>query len=539
MVARLRTVVGLALLAVACQASPAPPDGRPFDVLITDGLLFDGTGAPGRRADVGLADGRIVAVGDLAGATARRRIDASGRWITPGFIDPHTHALDDLLDPERADNPAWLHQGVTTVVVGNDGGGLPDRAAALSAMQAHGIGTHVAFHAGHNRIRAAVLGGAARAATPEELTRMAALVDAEMRAGAIGLSTGLFYAPGTYSQTDEVIALARAAARHGGIYDTHLRDEARYSIGLLAAVEEALRIGREAGLPVHVAHLKALGRDAWGRATEVIQRIETARRDGQAVTADQYPYIASGTRLSAALVPRWAQADSHAAMLERFDDLASGKRLREGMTANLWRRGGAAALLITGAGAFRGRTLAEIAGQREEDAVTAAQHIIRSGDPAVASFNMRDEDLDAIAVQSWVSTGSDGSEGHPRRTSAFPQAYRTLVVERQLMDAATFVHRSSGRTAAALQLCDRGRVVVGLRADIAVIDPERYAPRADFEQPELLAAGVEWLFVSGRAALAAGVATGLRAGEVVHRGAVDARCPVAATSGSRSGSTSG
>jgi N-acyl-D-amino-acid deacylase len=524
--ARRSVAAGAAALAALLLGACGPAEDAPrYDVLIRGGTVLDGSGGAPVTADVGIVDGRIATVAAPAGAVAERLIDASGLLVVPGFIDPHTHALDDLLDPERAVNANYLAQGVTTVFVGNDGGGVPDRDAALARMREHGIGTDVAFHAGHNRIRRAVLGLADRAPEPGELEAMKAEVRAAMEAGAVGLSTGLFYMPGTFATTDEVVELAREAAAYGGVYDSHLRDEASYGAGLLAAVEEAIEIGRRAGLPVHIAHLKALGRDVWGRSTDVIAAVEAARAEGQQVTADQYPYVASGTSLASSLIPRWAMADSVQAMFERIADRETGERIREEMAANLWRRGGPQSLLITGESRWQGRTLLEIAGSLETDPLSAAIEVVRDGNPSVASFNMNPDDLVAFAVQPWVFTGSDGSTGHPRKYATYPTAYREYVLERELFPVEVFVARSSGRVADAFGLCDRGRLEPGRRADVVVIDPQAYEPVADFEDPTRLARGVRHVLVAGVEALRDGAPTGARPGAVVDARALTCETP--------------
>lgn len=517
-----RGPAGLVAVLLVAACAPVDPPVR-YDVLIRGGSVHGGSGAAPVVADVGIVDGRIETVTAPARATAERVIDATGLAVVPGFIDPHTHALDDLLAPERADNANYLAQGVTTVFVGNDGRGIEDRDAALARMREHGIGTNVAFHAGHNRIREAVLGREDRAPDPEELERMKAEVRAAMEAGAVGLSTGLFYMPGTYATTDEVVELARVAARYGGVYDSHLRDEASYGAGLLAAVQEAIEIGRRAGVPVHIAHLKALGRDVWGRSADVVAAVEAARSAGQQVTADQYPYVASGTSLSSSLIPRWAMEGSEQAMFERIADRETGERIRQQMAANLWRRGGPQSLLVTGESRWRGRTLLEIAGSLETDPLSAAIEVVRDGDPSVASFNMNPDDLVTFAVQPWVFTGSDGSTGHPRKYATYPTAYRDFVLERELFPTEVFVARSSGRVAAAFGLCDRGLLVPGRRADLAVIDLAAYEARADFEQPTRLAGGVRHVFVGGVEALRDGEPTGARPGTILDARALECR----------------
>jgi N-acyl-D-amino-acid deacylase len=374
------------LLGLALLPGAAPRPGQ-ADLLIRGGTVYTGSDAP-FTGDVAIAGDRIVAVGRRLAGPARRVVDARGMIVAPGFIDPHSHVGADLASPDARARlvPAFLMQGVTTAFIGNDGGGDPDVARVLAGAAERPVGINYAAYAGFGAIREKVVGAANRAPSADELRRMRSLVAGAMCQGALGLSTGLFYAPQSFARTDEVIAVAREAGLRGGLYDSHLRDESSYTIGLAAAVDEAIAIGRGARLPVNISHIKALGVDVQGQAPAIIARVEAARRAGQAVTADQYPWSASGTTLAAALVPLWAQDGGRRALLARFDDAGLAARLHAGMADNLRRRGGPAALLVT-EGAYRGRTLADVAASRGEDAMAAAIAIVRSGDPAVASFN--------------------------------------------------------------------------------------------------------------------------------------------------------
>ncbi len=494
-----------------------------YDILIVNGTVYDGSLAEPRQANIGIAGDRIVTTNAGEAATAENVVDAAGLVVVPGFIDPHTHAEDDLFEVPGNENANYLTQGVTTVFIGNDGAGLPDPATNVQTMQAQGIGTNVGFFAGHNNIRREVMGLDNRAPSDEELERMRMLVAERMAAGALGLSTGLFYTPGNFSETEEVVELAMVAAEDGGVYDSHLRDESSYSIGLLGAVEEAIRIGEEADLPVHIAHLKALGRDVWGQSGDIIARVAAARERGVDVTADQYPWRASGTSLESSLVPAWARADSDEAMRARLTSADLADRLREEMEANLWRRGGAESLLVTEESRWRGMTLAEIAEQLDTDPVSAAIEVVLGDNPGVASFNMNPDDISALAIQPWVMTGSDGSTGHPRKYASYPKGYRDFVVDSDLMPLRQYVHRSSGLVADSFFLCDRGYIEAGRKADIAIIDLEQYLPRADFQNPTVLSTGVVHLYVNGRAAIANGERTGVLSGEVIDR--QDLSCP--------------
>jgi len=290
-----------------------------YDLLIRGGRVFDGMGNPWRYADVAVSDDRVAALGDLGRARGTRVIDATGLYVAPGFIDVHTHAGGGLATAGLSAAHALLAQGVTTVVINPDGGGPIDMMEQRSQLVEHGLGVNVAQLVPHGSVREAVMGMADRAATAAEIDSMQALVRAAMEAGVFGMSSGPYYAPGSYSSTEELIALSQVVAQYDGVYTSHIRDEADYNIGLIAAVEEVITIAREAELPGIVTHIKALGPRVWGFSNAVVVRIERAREEGVEVYADQYPYTASGTSITGALIPRWAQVGGQAALLARLD----------------------------------------------------------------------------------------------------------------------------------------------------------------------------------------------------------------------------
>ena len=488
---------------------------RSLDLLIVHGRVVDGTGAPERRADVGVRGDRIVFVGDAAhaGVTARRTIDATGLVVAPGFIDPHSHTLGDLNSAARRANVPYLMQGVTTVVTNNDGGGTTDIAGTLERWSRDGIGTNAALYVPQGSVRQMVMGMSDAAPTAVQLDSMRGIVARGMRAGALGLSTGLYYAPGSYANTEEVIALARVAAAHGGIYDSHMRDESSYTIGLVASVQETLRIGRDANIPVHISHIKALGVDVWGQSDTVIALVRAARASGLRVTADQYPYLASGTSVGASLLPRWAEAGGGDSLRARIAG-PDRPRLVSDMARNLERRGGASSLLITSTpdSTIRGRTLAEVSAARHESPIDAALQIVLAGDADVASFNMQESDLRKFMAEPWVMTGSDGSDGHPRKYGTFPRKLRQYTFDAPVLTLPQAIHVATQLTAETLQLPGRGVLATGRDADVIVFDPSTIADRATYASPRLLSVGVLYVLVNGQVAVDHGVYTGVLAG---------------------------
>ena len=512
---------------LAAILATAVPSAIAQSILLAGGTVADGTGGPLREADLLIENGTITFIGDAdeVGVSAERSIDVSGLVVAPGFIDPHTHALSDLSDirdPQRRQNANYLYQGVTTVMVGNDGAGPFDVERVGETLDNIGIGTNAGLLVGLGPVREAVIGKADRVPTPDELMEMMALVRKAMREGALGFSTGLYYAPQSFASTEEVIALASVAAKYGGLYDTHIRDESTYSIGLLASIDEAINIGRSAAMPVHIAHVKALGPDVWGASNEIIRKIEAARNDGVDVTADQYPWLASGTRISNALFPRWALDGGIEELRRRLKEPETRAKLKAELVENLRRRAGADALLLTAPleeapAGWRGQTLAEVANRQNAEPVDVVMSLMERGDYRVASFIMSNEDVLRLADQDWIMTGSDGTTGHPRKYGSFPKAYEELVEKHGLLNLPQFVRRSSARAADAFGLHKRGYLKEGFVADVLVLDPEEYKSRASYQNPERLATGVIHLFVNGRPTIEHSALTGEFAGRVLRR----------------------
>jgi N-acyl-D-aspartate/D-glutamate deacylase/acetyl esterase/lipase len=493
-----------------------------LDILIRGGNLIDGTGSDALKADVGIAGDRVVFVGDAAkeNLQAARVIEANGLIVAPGFIDPHTHTAEYLSKPEFKSNENFLFQGVTTVLAGNDGGGPLPVGPTLDLWERQGIGTNAALFVGHGSVRRAVMGMSDAAPTSEQLEKMKELVRLSLDQGAIGLSTGVYYAPGSYAKTEEVIELAKVAAERGGIYDSHIRDESSYSIGLLDSVREVIRIAREAKIPVHISHIKALGTDVWGKSGEVIEIVNRARAEGIDVTANQYPYTASGTGLSSALLPRWAEAGGREQLLKRIGDPATRQRLIADMEANLKRRGGAGSLLIISANdhSLIGKRLDAIAKERKTSPVEAALEIIKTGGAGVASFNMNEKDIENFMKQMWVMTGSDGGRsGHPRGFGTYPRKIREYVFNRRVISLPRMIHSSSLQVADVFNLRDRGKVCAGFFADVIVFDEKTIVDRATYEKPELLSEGMKYVIVNGKIAIDDGKYVGALTGRALRR----------------------
>jgi N-acyl-D-aspartate/D-glutamate deacylase len=352
---------------------------------------------------------------------------------------------------------------------------------------------------------------------------MKTMVARAMCQGALGLSTGLFYAPQSFSKTDEVVALSAEAARFGGYYDSHIRDESSYTVGLMAAIDEAIAIARDAHIPVHISHIKALGVDVQGKAPEVIARIEAARAAGLDITASQYPWSASGTSLVASLIPLWAQDGGRAALLKRFDDPALAEKLRTDIVENMRKRGGADSLLIV-EGSYRNRKLSDVAKTMGLDPVAAAIAVIRIADPGVVSFNQSETDIAAFMRQPWVMTDSDASPGHPRVYGTFARKYAKYVVADHVLTLREFIERSSSVTADWFHLTGRGHLRAGAFADVVVFDPASYASRATYEAPTLYAAGVRTVLVNGVVAVDKGKLTARAAGRALQHTPTPGSC---------------
>jgi N-acyl-D-amino-acid deacylase len=507
------------------QAQPS------FDVLIQNGRVMDGSGNPWFAADIGIRAGVIVAVGKLPGARATRTIDAAGRLVTPGFIDVHSHAAEGLVRAQLRQGQPLLAQGVTTIVGNPDGGGPVDLAIQRASLEKGGLGPNVALLIGHGSVRTAVVGRDNRAPTADELARMQALVRTGMEQGAFGLSSGLFYTPGSYATTEEVVALTRAAAERGGLYTSHIRDEGNYGAGVVAAVEEVIRIAAEAKTVGIVSHAKALGPDNWGLGHAITHRIASARGRGVQVFADQYPYEASSTSLRAALLPDGVPTPTraHLANPESMSpaERAVFARAETLATENLRRRGGPAAILIAH---FRpdpsleGKSLEQIASARRVPPVRAALEMIAQQSPSIVSFNMSEDDIAEIMRQPYTMTSSDGGlvamgEGkpHPRNYGSFARKLSRYVRERGTVSLEHAIRSMTSLPAAVFGMKDRGSIREGAAADILIFDPAAIVERSTYTDPHHLADGMAFVLVNGEPVIAEGKFTAAMPGRVLRK----------------------
>lgn len=519
----------LAGLVLALVSAPAAHAQERYDLVIRGGTVVDGTGTPGFRADVGVRDGVIVRVSrtPLATASAARVVDATGRVVAPGFIDLHAH-LDPLLRLPAAESHA--RQGVTTALGGPDGGSPLPLGAYMETAQSLGLGIDIAYLVGHNTIRQEVMGTEDRAPTAHELARMRELVAIAMGDGAFGLSTGLKYIPGAYSETAEVIALARVAADSGGIYTSHLREE---GLGLVHGVAEGIEIGRAAGIPVVLTHHKVVGAPMWGASVRTLAMVDSARAAGTDVMIDQYPYTATYTGIGV-LVPAWARANGDTAFVRRLDDPVLRDSIVDGIVFNLENdRGGNDLRRVQFARVgwkrdLEGRTLHAWALERglEPTMRNGAELVIEAtlkGASAIYHV-LEDEDVERIMRHPQTMIASDGrltrpGEGHPhpRWYGTFPRVLGMYVREKGTLTLEQAIHKMTGMPAARLGLADRGIVEAGRRADLLVFDPATVADRATFAEPHRYPVGIDHVLVGGVFVVDEGRFTDARPGRIVRR----------------------
>jgi N-acyl-D-amino-acid deacylase len=529
-----------------------------FDVVITGGHIIDGTGSPWYAADIGIREGKIVTIGSLTEAKRNRKIDARGKVVAPGFIDMLGQSdLSIFIEPRL---PSKIYQGITTEITGEGGSVAPlnetlielDRDSYahyhvtpdwrtlkqyFTRLEKQGLGINLATFVGATQVRRIVLGEENKQPTAEQLEQMKALLREAMRDGAVGVSSSLMYAPAPYARTEELIALASEAARMGGIYATHIRNE---SGGIMAALDEAVRIGREAGIAVEVWHLKVAGKRNWGRMPEVIARINEARAQGIDITADTYAYPAWANGLSS-YIPPWAHDGGDAKLIQRLKDPATRSRIRQEMLTpttewdNEWDGvPGPEAILIGQVqnpklAPLAGKTLAEIAKAGGKDPMDALFDLLIEDNAFTRglSFGMNEPDIVLALQQPWVSidndyegTSPDGllakDYAHPRAYGTFPRILRKYVREEKKLTLEEAIRKFSALPAQRMRLGDRGVIKTGLSADLVVFDPEKIHDRATFENPNQLSEGMEYVLVNGIPVIADGKMTGALPGKVLR-----------------------
>ncbi|MDF0715981.1 amidohydrolase family protein [Muricauda sp. 334s03] len=491
------------------------------DILIENGTVYNGVDAEPKMMSIAIKEDKIIYVGKAEDVKimASRTIDASGMVVSPGFIDPHTHATLDLDNPELSDNRPFLFQGVTTVTVGNDGNSPYPLQIYRTKCEINGVGTNVILLVGHGTIRNRVMGMTDREASGRDIQKMEELVQQEMNAGAFGMSTGLFYAPGSYSDTEEIVALAKVVARNNGIYDTHMRDESTYSIGLIPAIQETIEIGQRAQLPVHISHIKCLGVEVWKQSDSIINIIEDAQRKGVDITANQYPYEASATGLQSAVVPRWAESGGKDSLFIRYQDSRWRNRILEETQNNIARRGGPQTLLIVQSPNkdYEGKTLLEISETLNMGPEETVFKILEEGYIKIASFNMNPYDIANFMDEPWVVTGSDGGSGHPRKYGTFPRKYHKYVKQDSVLDLGSFIKQSTSVTADILRVSKRGKLLEGYFADIIIFNPNTFEDKATYNDAFQLAQGVKYSIINGEISIDQGEYTGGRNGIVLKK----------------------
>jgi N-acyl-D-amino-acid deacylase len=518
-------LLSLALLLLAADAPAAPQ----YDLIVRGGVVIDGSGNPWFRGDVAVAGDRIVAVAPTIEAAAVREIDARGKVVTPGFIDVHTHARRGIFENPACEN--YVRQGVTTLFEGPDGDSPLPIVRFLERVEKARPAANFGMFVGHGSVREAVLGRADRDASPAELERMRELVRQGMRDGAFGLSSGLFYAPGVFAETEEVIDLARVAGSMGGIYITHMRDEAS---GVVDSVKETIRIAEEGKLPAQITHHKVMGVPNVGMSEQTLALLHAARGRGVDVTSDAYPYTASSTSLHSGLLPSWANEGGRAGLLKRLADPEQRRKIRDyASEAIRLERGGGDPKNIQIAWAEKepelaGKTLTDVMRVRgiEPTIANAAETVLQlleKGQVRGIYHAINAPDVDRILADPYTMIASDGevtimgrAAPHPRSYGTFARVLAVYVRERKLLRLEEAIRKMTSFPAQRVGLADRGLLRPGMKADLVVFDPATVADRATYENTHQYATGVTAVVVNGEVVLAGGELTGVRPGRVLR-----------------------
>ncbi len=499
-----------------------------YDLIIKGGRIIDGSGNPWYAADVGIRGDRIVTIGNLANESASRTIDASGLVVSPGFIDPHTHAIRGIFDVPNAESS--LLQGVTTLTEGNDGSSPFPIDEHYQAITEKRISPNWAVFVGQGTIRSLVIGSDDRPANPSELQRMKDMVAEAMQQGALGISTGLFYVPGSFTPTEEVVELSKIAADYKGIYISHMREEAAQ---LLDSVEETIRIGEEANIPVQITHHKVIGVENWGASIDSLRLVDEARAGGIDVTIDQYPYTASQTGITA-LIPQWAQEGGEARMIARIDSPETRQTVKAAIVDKiLYDRGGGDPKNVFISRnprdrSMEGKNLAQLTEERglrpsAENAAELVMDIVKAGGATAVYHAIGPQDVDRIMQHPATAIGSDGpvsvfGEGapHPRQYGTFARVLGHYVRERGVITLEQAVRKMSSMSAQRLGIRDRGLLVEGYFADVAVFDADEIKDMATFEDPHQYAVGMKYVLVNGELVVENGRHTGRHPGKILY-----------------------
>jgi len=548
--------ITLALLLILSAVALA--EDSSFDLVILNGQIIDGTGSPWYSGDVGIRAGRIAAIGNLAAAPRLRTLDARGKVVAPGFIDMLGQSETTILVDSRL--PSKIYQGITTEITGEGGSAAPLNDAIIASdrpayehykinpdwrtfhdffarLEKQGMGINLASYVGATQVRRMVLGDADVQPTPDQLEKMKSLVRDAMRDGAVGVSTSLEYAPAPYAKTDEIIALASAAAPFGGIYATHMRSEGD---AIIESIDETVRIGREAHIPVEIWHFKVAGKANFGRMPEAIARVNKARAEGSDITADTYGYTAWSNSLSA-FVPPWAHDGGDSKLIERLKDPATRARIRKNMQTpskdwdNEWDEiTGPQDVMITvvqnpALKQFQGKRLTEIAAAMKKDPMDALFDLLVQDKAYTecAVFGMSEPDVVLALQQPWVSVDNDSSgtspEGilgeehpHPRAYGTFPRILRKYVREEKKLTLEDAIRKFSALPAQRMRLTDRGVLKQGMWADIVIFDPETVTDVATYDDPNRLSKGMEDVLVNGTLVIENGKMTGALPGKVLR-----------------------
>jgi N-acyl-D-amino-acid deacylase len=501
---------------------------QPFDILIQHARIVDGSGNPWYNGDVGIRGDNIVAIGRLDGVSSKLTIDARGLTVAPGFIDIHTHARRGIFEDPSAQN--YIRQGVTTLIEGNDGSSPLPIAPFFEKLGAVRMAPNFGLFVGQGSIRQQVLGLENRKATPEEVVRIKDTARQAMQDGALGLSSGLFYVPGNFTPTEEVIEIAKVVAGFGGMYISHMRDEAS---GVVDSVRETIRIGEEGGLPTQVTHHKIIGQENWGKSVETLRLVEEARARGVDATIDAYPYTASSTG-TGALFPQWSLAGGQKALLERL----SAPEQRTRITAEIVRRikvdrgGGDPKNIVMASCSFdpslAGKSLADITAARGrpvnfDTAAETAIEIQQKGGCSAVFHAINEEDVERILRSPYTMIGSDGEipqfgrgAPHPRSYGTFARVLARYVRDRKVLTLEDAVRKMSGYPAERLRLLDRGLLRPGMKADIVIFDPAKVQDKADFANPHQYAEGFREVIVNGELVISGGQLTKARPGRIIR-----------------------